>query len=115
MTNVLVVFSNPSDTSRLRLDKEHRKLDEIADLAAEHALHFERKHAATKSDLAQALAAREFKIVHLSGHGSEEGFLHSELFLLIDKQKRIRGMYDGTDSVAVNQLIEDIRILKTEK
>jgi protein SCO1/2 len=47
--------------------------------------------------------------------GSEEGFIHSEFLLLIDKQKRIRGTYDGTDSIMVNKLIEDIKILKTEK
>lgn len=46
--------------------------------------------------------------------GTPEGFLHSELFLLIDKQKRVRGMYDGTDSVAVVKLISDIKLLEQE-
>lgn len=39
------------------------------------------------------------------------GFLHSELFVLVDKQKRIRGYYDGTDSAAVNKLMRDIKLL----
>jgi len=39
------------------------------------------------------------------------GFLHSELFVLVDKQKRIRGYYDGTDSAAVNKLMRDIKML----
>lgn len=42
------------------------------------------------------------------------GFLHSELFVLVDKEKRIRGYYDGTDSSAVNKLINDIKILGAE-
>ena len=42
------------------------------------------------------------------------GFLHSELFVLIDKDKRIRGYYDGTDSAHVNKLINDIKILSAE-
>ena len=42
------------------------------------------------------------------------GFLHSELFVLVDKEKRIRGYYDGTDSSAVNKLINDIKILAAE-
>lgn len=46
--------------------------------------------------------------------GTPEGFLHSELFLLIDKQKRVRGMYDGTDSVSVVKLISDIKLLEQE-
>lgn len=61
------------------------------------------------------LAKDSYLVNALEDDGTPEGFLHSELFLLIDKQKRIRGMYDGTDSIAVNKLIEDIKLLKTEK
>lgn len=60
------------------------------------------------------LAKNDYLVNALEDDGTPEGFLHSELFLLIDKQRRIRGMYDGTDSIQVNQLIEDIRLLKTE-
>lgn len=60
------------------------------------------------------LARHDYLVNALEDDGTPEGFLHSELFLLIDKQKRIRGMYDGTDSVQVNKLIADIKILKTE-
>lgn len=42
------------------------------------------------------------------------GFLHSELFVLVDKEKRIRGYYDGTDSAAVSKLMNDIKILGAE-
>jgi len=42
------------------------------------------------------------------------GFLHSELFVLVDKQKRVRGYYDGTDSAQVSKLINDINILEAE-
>lgn len=42
------------------------------------------------------------------------GFLHSELFVLVDKQKRIRGYYDGTDTTDVNKLIRDVEILIAE-
>ena len=62
-----------------------------------------------------ALAKDDYLVNALQDDGTPEGFLHSELFLLIDKAKRIRGMYDGTDSVQVNKLIEDIKLLKTEK
>lgn len=61
------------------------------------------------------LAKYSYLVNAFEDDGSPEGFLHSELFLLIDKQKRIRGMYDGTDSIAVNKLIADIKLLKTEK
>lgn len=61
------------------------------------------------------LAKNDYLVNALEEDGTPEGFLHSELFLLIDKAKRIRGMYDGTDSVQVNKLISDIKLLKTEK
>ena len=60
------------------------------------------------------LAKNDYLVNALEDDGTPEGFLHSELFLLIDKNKRIRGMYDGTDSVQVNKLIADIKLLKTE-
>ncbi len=42
------------------------------------------------------------------------GFLHSEMMVLIDKDKRVRGYYDGTDSAQVNKLVNDIKILTAE-
>jgi len=61
------------------------------------------------------LAKEDYLVNALEDDGTPEGFIHSEALLLIDKQKRIRGIYDGTDSLQVNKLISDISILKTEK
>jgi len=41
-------------------------------------------------------------------------YIHDGFFILIDKQKRIRGSYDGTDPKQVTELIEDIKTLKLE-
>jgi protein SCO1 len=43
-----------------------------------------------------------------------DGFIHSGAFLLIDKQQRIRGKYDGTKEGDVNLLIADIKKLRRE-
>jgi len=40
--------------------------------------------------------------------------IHTENFVLIDPQRRIRGFYDGTDITSIDQLIVDINILKKE-
>ncbi|MFZ6664020.1 SCO family protein [Peijinzhouia sedimentorum] len=41
------------------------------------------------------------------------GFVHSGAFLLVDKDQRIRGIYDGTKEDQVDRLIKDIpRLLK---
>ncbi|MEZ4902551.1 MAG: SCO family protein [Spirosomataceae bacterium] len=39
-------------------------------------------------------------------------FLHTEHLLLIDKNKRIRGIYNGTLRLEMTQLLEDIHTLK---
>jgi protein SCO1/2 len=41
-------------------------------------------------------------------------FIHSEKFVLIDKEKHIRGSYDGTKENEVKKLIEDIKELRKE-
>ncbi len=44
----------------------------------------------------------------------EYDLIHTENFVLIDKKKRIRGFYDGTDSKSIEKLLLDIEILKQE-
>lgn len=40
-------------------------------------------------------------------------FLHTEHVLLIDRKRRIRGIYNGTIQLDMNQLITDIRLLQS--
>lgn len=42
-------------------------------------------------------------------------FLHTENFILIDKRRRIRGVYNGTLSLEAERLIDDINTLLKEK
>jgi protein SCO1/2 len=41
-------------------------------------------------------------------------FLHTEHFVLVDRNKRIRGIYNGTLTLEMHQLISDIITLKNE-
>lgn len=45
---------------------------------------------------------------------TESAFLHTENFVLIDKNRHIRGIYNGLRKTAVKQLIADIETLKGE-
>jgi protein SCO1/2 len=47
------------------------------------------------------------------GDGNSD-FIHTNNFVLVDKQRRIRGYYDGTDSTEVSKLIKDIDLLLRE-
>ncbi|MGB4960270.1 MAG: SCO family protein, partial [Saprospiraceae bacterium] len=42
-------------------------------------------------------------------------FLHTENFILIDKNRIIRGIYNGLDNQSMDALIEDIKLLGGEK
>ena len=45
-------------------------------------------------------------------HGSDADFIHTENIVLLDTKQRIRGYYNGTDSLEMDRLLEDIEILK---
>ena len=60
------------------------------------------------------LARKSYLAVKTDGKGDEYDMIHTENFILIDKEKRIRGFYDGTDDIDIQQLLLDIEILKRE-
>lgn len=45
---------------------------------------------------------------------AKEKFIHDGYFILVDKQKRVRGTYDGTLEKEVDRLIADIKTLRAE-
>jgi protein SCO1/2 len=45
---------------------------------------------------------------------STNGFIHTENVVLVDKDRRLRGIYNGTKPHEINRLIEDIHVLKKE-
>jgi len=60
------------------------------------------------------LARKEYLASKTEGDGGKYDLVHTENFVLVDKEKRIRGFYDGTNPEEIEQLIEDIDILRLE-
>lgn len=59
------------------------------------------------------LARKSYLVV--KDDGSEQyGMIHTENFALIDKDRQIRGLYDGTSRTSVDSLLNDIERLKKE-
>lgn len=58
------------------------------------------------------LARKSYFAVVEQGDGGLQDFIHTPNFILIDKEKQIRGIYDGTKDEDIKQIIEDIRILQ---
>lgn len=60
------------------------------------------------------LARKSYFAVVPGSSGAETGFVHTENFVLVDKERRLRGFYDGTSTEKVNRLMEDIQTLLEE-
>ena len=60
------------------------------------------------------LARKSYFVVKEDGDGGPHDMIHTENFVLVDPDKRIRGYYDGTDKAAMESLMEDITTLKEE-
>lgn len=60
------------------------------------------------------LARKSYFAVLDEGNGDENDFIHTENFVLIDKENHIRGVYDGTEKENMQKIIDDISLLKEE-
>ena len=58
------------------------------------------------------LARKSYLAVKTDGDGGPFDMIHTENFILVDKEKRIRGFYDGTKEEDIDQLLTDLEILK---
>ncbi len=64
----------------------------------------------------QQLANKGFLLsAAASGGPAEEPIIHSNRFVLVDRQGRIRGYYDGTEEESVAQLLKDLNKLYHEE
>jgi len=61
------------------------------------------------------LARKSYFAVSEQGDGGLQDFIHTPNFILVDSEKQIRGIYDGTDKGAVSQVITDIKILLNKR
>ena len=58
------------------------------------------------------LARKSYLAVKTDGDGGPFDMIHTENFILVDQNKRIRGTYDGTKKEEMERLLADLKILK---
>jgi len=61
------------------------------------------------------LARKSYLAVQEDGDGGPFDMIHTENFILVDKQRRIRGFYDGTKEEEMDRLLSDIELLKNSQ
>ena len=97
------------------IDPEYDTVGLLHDYADRLGVQSDKWHFLTgDKDSIYYLAQTSYFITAMEDESEADGFIHSGAFLLIDKQGRIRGKYDGTKQEEVDQLIKDIQILRKE-
>jgi protein SCO1 len=98
------------------IDPEYDTVGLLHDFAKRLDVKSEKWHFATgqPKDYVFDLAQKSYLLTAMEDKSEPDGFIHSGAFLLIDKQGRIRGKYDGTKEDDVNRLLDDIKRLKSE-
>lgn len=61
------------------------------------------------------IARKSYLAVKTETEGEMYDMVHTENFVLVDKKRRVRGFYDGTNLEEINRLIEDIKFLSNEE
>ena len=97
------------------VDPERDSVDVLNNYAQNHKANSDKWHFVTgdKEDLYK-MGLKNYMVSMDENDVAPGGFLHSAAFILVDKQRRVRGVYNGTDEEEVNQLIEDIKVLLEE-
>jgi len=97
------------------IDPEYDTVALLHDFAERLGVDSERWHFVTGiKDSIYKIAQTSYFATAMEDKTEPDGFIHSGAFLLIDKQQRIRGKYDGTKEQDVNRLIVDIKRLRRE-
>ena len=60
-------------------------------------------------------ALNELKLGLQDGGTVDSNFIHTGKFILIDKERIVRGYYDGLDTTSLSKLAEDLTLLLLEK
>lgn len=89
---ILVLFSDPPELPRLRLDREDKLLSELARRFPDR-VQLERVHASDLDDIHRLVWEQPYDVIHFSGHGSTKG-------LVLDKS----GLGAGCEVVTAERL-----------
>ena len=97
------------------IDPEYDTVALLHDFAQRLGVESKRWHFVTGvKDSIFKIAQTSYFVSAMEDNSEPDRRIHSGAFLLIDKQGRIRGKYDGTKEESVNQLLVDIKRLRNE-
>ena len=97
------------------VDPEHDSLPALKAFAEKHGADLSKWFFVTGNrDSIYALAINGYLVPAAEDARAEGGFLHSQDLLLVDKEKRIRGIYDSLEPTEIKRLTDEIKVLLYE-
>ncbi|MFL5765126.1 MAG: SCO family protein [Bacteroidia bacterium] len=60
------------------------------------------------------MARNSYLLSATEGNGGADDFIHSEFFVIVDKERHLRGVFDGTNIDDVNKMIDAVKVLMAE-
>jgi len=97
------------------VDPEHDSLPVLKAFAEKHGADLGKWFFVTGNrDSIYDLAIKGYLVPAAEDARAEGGFLHSQDLLLIDKEKRIRGIYDSMEPEEIKRLKDEIKVLLYE-
>ncbi len=97
------------------IDPEHDSVAVLKKYAKDMGVSSAKWHFVTgKKDSIYSIA-QDYMVSAREDESAPGGYVHSGAFILVDENRHIRGVYDGTSKEDVNELMEDIQVLLKEE
>jgi protein SCO1 len=97
------------------IDPTHDTVTVLKDYAERLGVETSSWHFVTGEKQSVYNIAQSYFVSAMEDEQQAGGFVHSGAFVLVDENRRIRGVYDGTDPAAVDKLLKDIPVLLQEE
>ncbi len=98
------------------IDTKHDSVPVLKEYALRLGIEDDQKWHFVTGDQAEIykLGQSDYMVTAGADENAPGGYIHSGAFLLVDRDKHIRGVYDGTVVEDVDELMEDIELLLKE-
>lgn len=97
------------------IDPKHDTVAVLRDYADRLQVNSDKWHFVTGEKDSIYSIALQYMVSAMEDEEEPGGFVHSGAFVLVDQNRHVRGIYDGTDPAQVDRLIRDIPALLPKK
>lgn len=97
------------------IDPQHDTVAVLREYAQRLGVSSNKWHFVTGAKDSIYAQASQYMVSAMEDEAEPGGFVHSGAFILVDTNRRVRGIYDGTSPEQVDQLIKDIPLLLAEQ